>query len=124
MISYQQLMKNEQYIFKVSGMHKNNAHIVRDAIKSKQTIPDEFKKIKTNIETLIPNFSVGVVFCSVMKDFIVDTNLDEDVITVFLTDVTDIDSKLMTFIRKDKKEVDYSDNSPIWTSLYRVDLTF
>jgi hypothetical protein len=122
-MSYQKLLKDENYIFKVSGMHINNAHTVRNNKPKESEMTKEYSNMKKNIEKLFPKLSIGVIFSGAMKDFCKECNMDEDIIAVFISDITDIDSKLMTFIRKDRKHVDFSEDSEIWKKLYRVDLT-
>jgi hypothetical protein len=115
------LLDSVEYGHKVCGMHKNVAIEVRKLIKAKDqdALKHVGNKLKQRIrDAVVGDFSIGIVFGFAFSDFLKDSKLDEDVIVVMISDPTDIDSKMMTFIRNGMNPKD-----KIFEALYKYDAT-
>jgi hypothetical protein len=128
-MTYRLLLENKtDFESKICGMHANIAQAVRAHLRDTDRSSTFFEPLVERIRDVLhrkvdPNLSVGVMFSSPFANYHSDANFtDNDVIINLLVDEINIDSKMMTFIRK-KKNLDSSDSSPIWAVLYRFDCT-
>eukprot|EP01027_Heterolobosea_sp_BB2_P005120 GEZU01007869.1.p1 GENE.GEZU01007869.1~~GEZU01007869.1.p1 ORF type:complete len:141 (-),score=38.48 GEZU01007869.1:270-692(-) len=139
-MSYRKLIESQQYEHRICGMHQNLAVAIRDKIIRAKSESDQAagaaKAIKANFENRLAKrdnasngnsnendntnnnrLSFGLIVCSAIRDYQVLSNGHEDVIIYLLSDVTDIDSKQMTFVRNG------IDGESIFKSLYKYDAT-
>jgi hypothetical protein len=128
-MSYRVLLQNKaEFESKICGMHANIAQAVREHNRQEDRDPHFFDVLVENIVNMLhknvdKKLSVGIMFSSPFANYYSEADFDNnDVIVNLLIDNIDIDSKMMTFIRK-SGSVDSSENSPIWSALYRYDCT-
>jgi hypothetical protein len=95
-------------------MTENLSKYVRKNLNSKENL----KKIELNLNEKLKNkFNLGFIVCSGNKTLYKNYNQSEnEIIICFLSDILDIDSKFMTFIKKDLKEI-----NSIFDLLYKFD---
>eukprot|EP01112_Ceratiomyxa_fruticulosa_P014309 TRINITY_DN4089_c0_g1_i5.p1 TRINITY_DN4089_c0_g1~~TRINITY_DN4089_c0_g1_i5.p1 ORF type:complete len:126 (+),score=20.59 TRINITY_DN4089_c0_g1_i5:406-783(+) len=100
--SYKKLLDNSNYEHRICGMHVNVAIGIREAHKHNND--GEFTRIKDNLQALIntnyPGVSFGVAIGGYFTSYFNNSNGKEDIIIHFLSDVTNVDSKMMTFVSK------------------------
>eukprot|EP01097_Dermamoeba_algensis_P005559 TRINITY_DN352_c0_g1_i2.p1 TRINITY_DN352_c0_g1~~TRINITY_DN352_c0_g1_i2.p1 ORF type:complete len:123 (-),score=22.67 TRINITY_DN352_c0_g1_i2:186-554(-) len=120
-MSLQKLLVQQNYDHKICGMPKSLATFTRKHfIQEKSTEHLLLLKEKTisHLKTRLPseNFSVGLVAGGAVHDCLKESDLNEEIIIFLLSDITDVDSKMVTFVK-------HGVNTKIFEALYKFPIS-
>ncbi|EFC49478.1 predicted protein [Naegleria gruberi] len=128
------IIKSDQFAHKICGMNQRMINVFRASRDDPTKLEQNFLLMIANIKRKIlgglkleasESISVGFTFGNVAQ-VLTSHNLniqENDIVVCFLLDTLDIDSKMVTAIRKSSKVVDASDKSAVWNLLYKFDAT-
>eukprot|EP01128_Nolandella_sp_AFSM9_P009253 TRINITY_DN5872_c0_g1_i1.p1 TRINITY_DN5872_c0_g1~~TRINITY_DN5872_c0_g1_i1.p1 ORF type:complete len:133 (+),score=26.28 TRINITY_DN5872_c0_g1_i1:230-628(+) len=125
-MSYQALNTSPLYSHRICGMATPLVQAIRTANGKTEASDSEaiYTTIKRNFSQILSSsslagaatLSLGLYVGGALRDYSVLSSQDEDIIIYLLLDVTDIDSKQMTFVKNG------AGNTPaIFQLLYKVD---
>jgi len=119
-MSYRNLIDKDPitHSHKICGMNANVAIQVRNARKEKNLTALEPLRQKFESKIGDSQISFGFGVGSALKDDLIQTNWKEDVILYLISDPTNIDSKMITFV-KNSLPMNVADK--IFANLYKYD---
>jgi len=123
-MNYRSFLENKQYQHKVCGMVPVLAEAVQQARKQKtetSVYPQLAASIRRRLQTVSPTLTCGVMIGGAGADSWwsdVDLLSDTPVVVYLLSDITNIDSKFITFVK-----IGHPQAARIFERLYKHDAT-